>query len=128
MNLTTIPILLNNVIQAGYSIDNLAMGMGGGLLQQVNRDTVRFAMKCSAIYDGSKWHSVNKSPTTDNTKSSKGGRLDLVYNEVNKQFMTTTNFDVRLRSVLQTIYFNGSQFNTTTLAAIRQRANKSLED
>jgi len=33
----------------GYSADNIAFGQGGALLQQVNRDTQRFAMKCSAV-------------------------------------------------------------------------------
>ena len=33
----------------GWSMDNWAFGMGGALLQQLNRDTLRFAFKCSAI-------------------------------------------------------------------------------
>lgn len=32
----------------GWSSENWAFGMGGGLLQKINRDTCRFAFKCSA--------------------------------------------------------------------------------
>ena len=35
--------------RAGWSMDNWGYGMGGALLQQQNRDTMRFAIKCSAI-------------------------------------------------------------------------------
>jgi nicotinamide phosphoribosyltransferase len=37
--------------------------MGGGLLQQVNRDTLRFAMKANAMRDGDGiWRDVAKTP------------------------------------------------------------------
>ena len=39
----------------GFSADNVNFGMGGGLLQDVNRDTCRFAMKCSAILVNGQW-------------------------------------------------------------------------
>ena len=42
-------IVFNLLEMGGWSIDNLAFGMGGGLLQHCNRDTLKFAMKCSAI-------------------------------------------------------------------------------
>jgi Nicotinate phosphoribosyltransferase (NAPRTase) family len=32
-----------------YSADHLIFGMGDGLLQQVNRDTQRFGIKCSNL-------------------------------------------------------------------------------
>ena len=37
------------VEQSGYSAQNVAYGMGGGLLQKVNRDTMAFATKLSKI-------------------------------------------------------------------------------
>jgi hypothetical protein len=39
--------------QEGFAADNISYGMGGGLLQRVNRDTMSFATKLSHIvYDG----------------------------------------------------------------------------
>jgi len=59
------------------SIDNIAFGMGGGLLQQCNRDTYGFAMKCSAICVNGVWKDVFKNPKTDPGKASKSGRFGL---------------------------------------------------
>ena len=60
--------------------------MGGALLQQVNRDTLKFALKCSAIDRGGKWHNVYKNPKTDPSKASKGGRFNLLQD--GKEFAT----------------------------------------
>ncbi len=69
-----------------YSADNIAFGMGGALLQQINRDTMQFAMKCSyAIVDG-KPRDVFKNPVTSFAKASKRGRLTLLRN--GKEFRT----------------------------------------
>jgi nicotinamide phosphoribosyltransferase len=66
---------------AGFSADNVAFGQGGALLQAVNRDTMKFAMKCSAIgirVDGKlAWRDVFKDPITDHGKVSKKGRVTL---------------------------------------------------
>jgi nicotinamide phosphoribosyltransferase len=63
----------------GFAIDNIAFGIGGGLLQQVNRDTLRFAMKANAMRDDTgTWRDVSKSPATDRGKDSKAGRQAVV--------------------------------------------------
>jgi nicotinamide phosphoribosyltransferase len=61
----------------GYSADNIAFGMGGALLQQINRDTQKFAMKCSAALINGEWVDVQKDPITDSGKKSKAGRVTL---------------------------------------------------
>ena len=55
-----------------FSAENIAFGMGGGLLQQVNRDTMQFAMKCSAMKIGDAWRDVFKSPSAMPENSKKG--------------------------------------------------------
>jgi nicotinamide phosphoribosyltransferase len=71
--------LIERLIEEGYAIDNIAFGMGGGLLQQVNRDTLRFAMKANAMRDADGvWHDVSKAPATDLAKASKAGRQAVV--------------------------------------------------
>jgi nicotinamide phosphoribosyltransferase len=59
-------------------MDNWSFGMGGALLQQVNRDTLRFALKCSAIDINGQWHDVYKQPVTDPGKDSRAGRFVLI--------------------------------------------------
>jgi nicotinamide phosphoribosyltransferase len=60
----------------GFAAQNLVFGMGGGLLQKVNRDTMRFAIKCSAQMRDGQWIDVQKNPL-DASKKSKAGRLAL---------------------------------------------------
>lgn len=73
---------IENILMAmakeGWSADNVAFGMGAGLLQHVNRDTFRFAMKASAAFVDNKWMPVFKDPVTDKGKASKKG-YQLVY-------------------------------------------------
>lgn len=59
----------------GWSIENIAFGMGGGLHQKVNRDTCKFAMKCSAIMIDNVWQEVYKAPKDAMWKASKKGYL-----------------------------------------------------
>src|SRR5262245_16402529 len=47
MTLDTIAKLVRAVLDNGFSVDNIAVGMGAGLLQKVDRDTLRFAMKAN---------------------------------------------------------------------------------
>lgn len=71
--------LIVNTHSAGYSATNLAFGMGGGLLQMINRDTDSFAMKCSHIVVNGQARDVYKDPIGDKGKSSKRGRLMVTY-------------------------------------------------
>ena len=82
VNELSIRSILGAFMAMGWSADNIAFGMGGALLQIVNRDTQRFAMKCSAmsrITDSGdeQWFEVVKDPITDAGKRSKGGRVTL---------------------------------------------------
>lgn len=79
MNIGSIAKLVDRMAGEGFAIDNIAFGMGGGLLQQVNRDTLRFAMKANAIKasDGD-WRDVSKTPATAPTKASKAGRQAVI--------------------------------------------------
>lgn len=70
--------ILNVIKAANWSVENIAFGSGGGLLQKVNRDTYSFAFKaCWAVLDG-KGREVYKKPKTDPKKNSKRGELALV--------------------------------------------------
>ncbi len=77
IDIESLPHILSVLEQQGWSADNLAFGSGGGLLQKLNRDTQRFAFKCSAIQRANEWHDVWKDPITDSGKTSKRGRLML---------------------------------------------------
>jgi len=78
INIQSIQAIMRIVVDLnGWSADNLAFGMGGALLQQVDRDTQKFAMKCSSAEINGKWVDVMKDPVTDTGKRSKAGRVQL---------------------------------------------------
>lgn len=87
INEETIRQILLELTNLGYSADNIAFGMGGALLQQPNRDTLKYAMKTSAIKIAGEttWREVYKDPVTDHGKRSKRGivrtNLDLTWSE-----------------------------------------------
>lgn len=122
IDLATLTVILNDMLAEGWSIDNIAFGSGGGLLQKVNRDTCRFAMKCSAVQVNGVWVDVMKSPVGDATKKSKPGRLILAHLP-EKGYFTATEDSV-YRNQLETVFQNGMQMTSDTLALVRQRAAK----
>ena len=71
--------ILQLVVDLGWSVSNIALGSGGGLLQDVNRDTQKFAFKCSFAEANGVELDVIKDPITDPGKKSKAGRLDLIF-------------------------------------------------
>ncbi|WP_077146591.1 nicotinate phosphoribosyltransferase [Sphingopyxis sp. KK2] len=82
MTESSIGRLVARMIEEGFAIDNIAFGMGGGMLQHVNRDTLRFAMKANAMQDDrGEWRDVFKMPSTDPGKASKAGRQAVVMRE-----------------------------------------------
>lgn len=131
INQTSIIEILESLTKAGYSTTNIAFGMGGALLQQVNRDTQKFAMKCSHVIIDGKSVRVFKDPITDNGKRSKAGRLDLA----NMGDYGNHGPDVDLKtveipygivahenSVMRTVYENGKILVEDSFENIRNRA------
>lgn len=115
-----IDTILGRTAIAGWSADNITFGSGGGLLQKVNRDTQRFAFKCSAIEINSEWQPVSKDPITDPGKRSKGGRLALVRN--GDEFKTVTIDQAGGRDELVEVFRNGKLLVDQRFAQIRKRA------
>lgn len=102
----------------GWSAENLVFGMGGGLLQKINRDTQRCAFKSSAQKRNGEWYDIFKDPI-DSSKRSKRGQLKLIKEE--GQFKT-----VRLEEdgddLLQTVFLNGELVKDFTFDEVRANA------
>lgn len=114
--------ILNAVRDAGWSADNIAFGSGGGLLQKLNRDTERFAFKCSSVVVDGAERDVFKRPVTDGSKVSKAGRLKLV-RLPNGQLQTLRSHEhPELPDELVEVFRNGEVTRSWTFDEIRQRA------
>lgn len=114
--------ILNTIMDAGFSADNVTFGMGGGLLQQVTRDTMSWAMKASAISIDGVWTDIFKDPITSRSKRSKKGRLALIKD--NNDQLTTIKEDALVDSddnLLQDIFVDGRLLVDDSLTTIRGR-------
>ncbi len=120
INAHSISHILDTVLEAGFSSDNLAFGMGGGLLQQVNRDTLSFAMKASAISINGQWHDVFKDPITSTSKRSKKGRLALIKTDTGVQTIREDHL-ANQANLLRDVYVNGKLLINEDLSVIRKR-------
>lgn len=110
------------VEEAGFSVESLVFGMGGGLLQKVNRDTQRFAFKCSARQDEEGvWHDIYKKPL-DDSKASKRGRLKLVKKDDNKYVTVAHNDYCLWPDQLKTVFINGHLLKQYNFADVRKNA------
>ena len=125
INLDSISSILWVARDAGYSASNVAFGMGGALLQQHNRDTQKFAMKCSSVTVNGEEVDVFKDPIDDKGKASKKGRLDLINHDGRLVTMSLPKGMIEFsNSVMRTVYEDGEIIVDDTLANIRERANK----
>jgi len=125
VNLDSLRLCLSNLYHNGYSAENIAFGMGGGLLQQVNRDTMQWAMKCSAIEVDGQWRDVYKDPVGDTSKRSKRGRLELVRDRDSyRTERVEAGYDGRhAGAALETVFENGTITRNTSFAQVRSNAD-----
>ena len=118
--------ILSAVKDAGWSVDIIAFGSGGGLLQKLNRDTQRFAFKCSSVVVGDEERDVFKRPVTDGGKKSKAGRLKLIRAADGHLQTVRENEEPTSSSLLQTVFENGRVIRQDSFAEIRSRAAEGL--
>lgn len=105
INPTTAGMLMQRVVDLGYAPECVVLGSGGGLLQSVTRDTLKFAQKTSMMKINGVWVNTVKDPITDPGKKSKGGIQDT------DEFVT--------------YYKNGEVLYRPTWDEIRKRAMES---
>ena len=122
VNYWTIQDTLTAMNRAGWSADNITFGMGGALLQQLNRDTQQFAFKCSNVTVNGEDRDVFKDPVEGHDKASKRGRLAL-------HFKDGTWSTVRLRrgiddpeDRLKPVFRDGELLVQQSVPEVRRRA------
>lgn len=114
----TLADVLQEMKKQEWSADNIAFGSGGGLLQKLDRDTQRFAFKCSYVEVGGQGRDVYKRPAGDRSKDSKRGRLKLLHAGRWQTVPENSPGD----DLLQEVFRDGSFLRRTTLADIRALA------
>jgi len=118
--------LCDEVTDAGWSMTCIAtFGMGGGLLQKVDRDTQRFAFKCSAQKRNGMWYDIYKDPV-DKSKASKRGILALTKDGAGEWVTVKENELGGRRNHLRTVFEGGLLLNRIGFQEVQARARLSL--
>lgn len=130
IDLEMVEKILKMCKEEGFAANNFAFGSGGGLLQKFNRDSLKFAIKCSyAIIDGEEVD-VQKDPVTAKDKKSKIGQLKLV-KDSNGQYRTLSKlenpeeYDL-YEDELKTVFLNGDLLIKYSFSEIRDRAELKI--
>lgn len=119
----TIARVLSWMESKKWATENIAFGMGGGLLQDVTRDDQKYAMKLCAIKIDGKWTGVFKCPKGAEWKKSKKGLLTTITD--GKKFITIDLLEQDIpegwEDAMVTYYDNGYVNKSDTLEIIRGR-------
>ncbi len=130
INLNSIKEIYAALKQHHISAENLLLGMGAALLQKMDRDTQKFAFKCSYAEIDGKGIDVQKNPveidadgnTVLSFKKSKAGKLKLVKTE--DGYKTLKQHELpEYEDQLITVFENGKLLVDDSFETIRKRAN-----
>ena len=122
VNYWTIQDTLTAMNRAGWSADNITFGMGGALLQQLNRDTQQFAFKTSNVTIYGDDHDVFKDPVEGHDKASKRGRLALHFKDGGWSTVRARRDVEDPEDRLKTVFRDGELLVEQSVAEVRRRA------
>lgn len=123
VNEHSIEKILERMAASGLSAENVVFGMGGAMLQQINRDTLKFAQKACAGQraNDDKWFPIFKDPIDDKGKTSKKG-LPIVNADFSVTMVDEVTDDFLFNNMLKIVL----PFADTTLQEVRDRINGAL--
>lgn len=126
-----IEMIKKAMMKAGWSAENIVFGMGGALLQKLNRDTEAWAFKaCAQRPDiGSEWLDVYKEPVDAGdgaqfTKKSKRGILSLIEDPGGDGYRTIRRDETPhgAKNILVKVFENGEILKRYTFDEVRANA------
>ncbi len=128
INYESIKAIYAALKSARISAENLVLGMGGALLQKLDRDTQKFALKCSYAEIDGQGVSVEKHPREldengkliTSFKKSKAGQLKLI--KAQGQFKTVGASEPG-EDLMETVFENGELVRTHTFEEVRNNAS-----
>lgn len=134
VNALSINSVLMKLTMWHWSAENIAFGMGGALLQQVNRDDLKFAMKasCIGVLDQNEnlvFSEIFKDPITDKGKTSKKGFQRLVNDGTGYKTVSTLDFEEFKKmknSIDKLVFYNGYMFIDDTFQDVKNRARREF--
>lgn len=123
VNKESIVQIMDVMIDRGLAIGNIAFGMGGGLLQKIDRDSFGYAMKASAVFYDGVWHDVFKDPITANgSKTSKKGKQGVMRSDSGLFVARPAANIPEGAEALECVFLNGEIKKVQTFDQIRAAA------
>lgn len=115
--------ILYTLMTRGFAASNIVFGMGGGLLQENNRDIQKFAFKSSYQERDSIGYNIYKQPI-DISKTSKKGKLMLIMTENGTYKTIRQDSDAAIDSEdnLETVFKNGELIRDMKFDEVRANA------
>ena len=127
MNFEVLPHVFIEMERRGFSAENALFGMGGGLLQHHNRDTMNFGQKANAVCVNGKWRDIYKAPSGSGMKTSKKGRLALKYE--NGTFTTVPRDSIPPeQNELIPVFRNGKLLKKWDFAELIERSERDYPE
>jgi nicotinamide phosphoribosyltransferase len=134
VNYDSIKDILDMMVEEKFSVENIVFGMGGALLQKVDRDTQKFAFKCCSITIDDKEISVQKSPfevdkygnLIESFKLSKKGNLKLILNKKGKMETVQDSKDDS-DDLMVKVFENGIILKEYSFQEIRERSEINFQ-
>lgn len=125
IDLDSVQDMLAAIKDAGFSVENMVFGMGGGLEQKVNRDDLGFAQKASAAKINGVWHDVYKDPKSNGmsfSKQSKRGRLSTVWDGVAFATKRASELKGSEKDQMVTVFKDGVMTQNQVFDTVRKNA------
>jgi nicotinamide phosphoribosyltransferase len=127
MVLTSLRDVYVEMERRGLAADNAVFGMGSGLLQQCNRDTLNFGQKANAACIKGQWVDVFKQPTGASFKASKRGRLALIHKD--GEYRTVPRDSVPPEeNLLQPVFRNGKLLKKWDFSELIERSERPVPE
>ncbi len=130
IDMETMKDVLQTLYNNRYASDNVIFGSGGALLQKFNRDTQKFAIKCSLQLINSETVNVQKDPATSLGKKSKQGYLKL--HHTGDAYMTISSADESPQQfnayidTLRPVFRNGQLLVDDDFETVRKRSLENV--
>ncbi|XP_064512403.1 nicotinamide phosphoribosyltransferase isoform X2 [Pseudopipra pipra] len=125
VDINTLQEIVEGMKKNKWSIENIAFGSGGALLQKLTRDLLNCSFKCSYVVTNGLGVNVFKDPVADPNKRSKKGRLSL-HRTPTGEYVTLEEGKGDLeeygQDLLHTVFKNGKVTKSYSFDEVRQNA------
>ncbi|CAH0338919.1 nicotinate phosphoribosyltransferase [Rhizobium sp. CECT 9324] len=122
ISLQDIQMILGRLEGMGFSAENISFGMGSALLHKINRDTLSFTMRASALHDDKGvWRDIGRRPTNPQEKPPMAGRLAVITEGTDIVSVPLTELG-RRDNILQPVWENGALLRDWMFDDVRKRA------